>query len=130
MNAMRMRWIGLAACAALAVLPAPALARQGWNCTYEGRGSDPAHYVTKIERRGDLLVEPHWPVPVTYRILADNHEMLIAARAATVPPSFRRDARGEATVLFINKQTGHMRRAAFATGEADGQTLVGVCERW
>jgi hypothetical protein len=130
MDAMRMGWIGLAACATLAVLPDEAFARQRWNCTYEGMGSDPAHYVTKIERRGNLLVEPHWPVPVTYRILADTHDMLIAARASTAPPSFRRDARGEATVLFINKQTGHMRRAAFATGETGGQTLIGVCERW
>ena len=130
MDAMRMRWIGLAVCAALSALPAQALARQGWNCTYEGAGSDPARYVTKIERRGGLLVEPHWPVPVTYRILADSRDMLIAARASTVPPSFRRDARGEATVLFLNKQTGRLRRAAFATGEAGGQTLVGVCERW
>jgi hypothetical protein len=125
-----MRWIGLAACAALAALPAQAHMRQGWNCTYEGLGADPAHYVTKIERRGALLVEPHWPVPVTYRILADTSDLLIAARASTAPASFRRDARGEATVLFINKQTGRMRRAAFATGESGGQTLIGVCERW
>jgi hypothetical protein len=124
-----MRWVWLAACAALLALPGQALARQGWNCTYEGMGSDPAHYVTKIERHGDLLVEPHWPVPVTYRILADTRDMLIAARASTMPPSFRRDARGEATVLFLNKQTGRMRRAAFATGEPGGQTLIGVCER-
>ena len=129
MIAKRKWWMGLALSAASATLPGPAGARHVWNCTYEGSGTGPAHYVTRLERRGVFLVEPHWPSPVAYRILVDSRDILIAVRATTTPPSFRRDAGGAATVLFINKLTGRMRRAGLATGQPDEQSLIGICER-
>jgi hypothetical protein len=113
---------------ALVALPSAAAARGGWDCNFEGNGSDPARYVTRFAERGNDLVETHWPVSIPYRILVDTRDIEIAVHAYDIPPTFRRDARGAATVLIFNKLTGRMRRSTVATDEAD-QILEGSCVR-
>jgi hypothetical protein len=120
-------WLGVLL--AFASLATPAAAREGWNCNYSGQGTDPARYVTRLERRGHELIEPHWTAPIAYRILVDTRDMLVAVHAYAEPPSFRRDPRGVAVVLIINKYTGQMRRSTAGTGELDDHILTGSCER-
>ncbi len=112
----------------LTLLAFPASARGGWDCTYHGYGDDPARYVARLERRGGELVEPHWPAAIAYRVLVDTGDVLIAVHAYAIPPSFRRDAGGSATVLIINKINGHLRRSTSASGETE-QILEGSCRR-
>ena len=121
----------LAGLVAITVLAAPvaALARPGWDCTFQGTGSDPARYIAHLEIHGRELVEPHWPATIAYRILVDSREFLIATRAYIVPPTFRRDARGVATVLMIDKLDGRLRRSTGDSGEAEDRIETGFCER-
>ena len=121
------RLVGLGILTLLASSTAAA-ARIGWDCSYEGYGSDPARYVARFERRGNELVEPHWPASIAYRILVDTRDIEIAVHAYEIPPTFRRSARGSATVLIFNKITGHMRRSTTASGE-DDQISEGSCTR-
>jgi hypothetical protein len=116
--------LALALCA-----PTAAAARHGWDCTFEGAGSDPARYIAHLELRGHEIIEPHWPATIAYHVLVDTNDMLIAARAYDIPPTFRRDALGAATVLIINKRNGHMRRSTAEMGEADDRIETGYCER-
>jgi hypothetical protein len=120
-------WLG--ALLALASLANPAAAREGWNCNYADQGADPARYVTRLEKHGHELIEPHWAAPIAYHILVDTRDMLVAVHAYAEPPSFRRDPRGIAVVLIINKYTGQMRRSSGGSGEADDHILTGSCER-
>ena len=113
----------------LAFLASPAAARPGWDCTFEGGGSNPARYIAHLDIRGRELVEPHWPASVAYRILVDTRDMLIAARGYDIPPTFRRDARGAATVLILNKRDGHLRRSTSELGEPNDRIETGFCER-
>src|SRR5271154_6920343 len=103
----------------LVFLASPAAARPGWDCTFEGAGNNPARYIAHLDIRGHELVEPHWPASIAYRILVDTRDMLIAARGYDIPPTFRRDARGAATVLMLNKRDGHLRRSTSELGEPD-----------
>jgi hypothetical protein len=121
----------LAGLVAVAVLSAPtaALARPGWDCTFQGTGSAPARYIAHLEIHGRELVEPHWPAATAYRIMVDTREFLIATRATVVPPAYRRDARGVATVLMIDKLNGRMRRSTGESGEGDDRIETGLCER-
>lgn len=115
---------------ALALLAAtPAVARTGWDCAFEGYGANPARYELHIERRGSELVEPHWPAALAYRVLVDSRDILVAAHAYAMPPSFRRDARGTAYVLIINKQDGHAQRSVVTSG-ADDEVMEGNCRRF
>jgi hypothetical protein len=121
----------LASIVAIAVLAAPvaALARPGWDCTFQGTGSAPARYIAHLEVRGRELVEPHWPAATDYRIMVDSREFLIATHAIVVPPAFRRDARGTATVLMIDKRNGRLRRSTGESGEGGDRIETGFCER-
>ena len=121
----------LAGLLTIAVLAAPgaALARPGWDCTFQGTGSDPARYIAHREIHGRELVEPHWPATIAYRIMVDTREFLIATRAYVVPPTFRRDGRGVVTVLMIDKLNGRMRRSTGESGEGDDRIETGLCER-
>ncbi len=117
----------------LLFLASPAAARPGWDCTFtgagEGGGNNPARYIAHLDIRGRELVEPHWPASIAYRILVDTRDMLIAARGYDIPPTFRRDARGAATVLILNKRDGHLRRSTSELGEPDDRIETGYCER-
>jgi hypothetical protein len=121
----------LAGLLAVTVLAAPeaALARRGWDCTFQGTGADPARYIAHLEIHGRELVEPHWPSATTYRIMVDSREFLIATRAYAVPPGFRRDPRATATVLMIDKRNGRLRRSTGESGEGDDRIETGLCER-
>lgn len=120
----------LALVLALAGIACPAAAREGWNCTYADSGSDSARYETRLEKRGHELIEPHWPASIAYKILVDTRDMLVAVHAYAEPPSFRRDPRGVAVVLIINKYSGQMRRSSGGSGEAEDRVLTGSCERF
>jgi hypothetical protein len=113
----------------LAFLASPATASPGWDCTFEGGGSDPARYISHLDIRGRELVEPHWPATTAYRILIDTRDMLIAARGYDIPPTFRSDARGAGIVLILNKRDGHMRRSTSMMGEPYDRIETGSCER-
>lgn len=112
------------------VAPAHAAGRGGWDCSYEGNGDDPARYVNRLEQRGDTLVEPHWPRSLTYRILIDTSDVLVAVHAYAEPPAFRRDALGGATVIVINKVSGRMRRSSGTSRDDADQILFGRCNRY
>ena len=111
----------------LAFLASPAAARPGWDCTFEGEGA--ARTIAHLQLRGHDLMEPHWPATIAYRILVDTRDMLIAARGYDIPPTFRRDARGSATVLILNKRDGHLRRSTSELGEPYDRIETGFCER-
>ncbi len=113
----------------LAFLASPAAARPGWDCTFEGGGDSPARYIAHLDMRGRELVEPHWPASIAYRILVDTHDMLIAARAYDIPPTYRSDARGAGIVLILNKRDGHLRRSTSVMGEPYDRIETGFCER-
>jgi len=113
----------------LVAMAAPAAARPGWDCTFEGEGNDPARTIAHLDVRGHNLVEPHWPASIAYRILVDTRDMLIAARGYDIPPTFRRDARGSATVIILNKRDGHLRRSTSELGEPYDRIESGFCER-
>lgn len=105
-----------------------AAAREVWNCTYEGYGDDPARYVTHFEERGNEIVEAHWPNSLTYRIIVNTHDSLVAVHAYSIPPSFRRDARAGAMVLMIDKRSGRLHRSTTQSGDSTDQVLGGTCE--
>ena len=128
MTRSKRRLTGLIAVAILAA-PGVAMAHPGWDCAFEGSGSDPARYISHLEIHGRELVEPHWPAATAYRILVDDREFLIAARAYVVPPTFRRDSRAMATVVTINKINGRLRRTTGESGEAADRIETGVCNR-
>jgi len=128
MTKLKRRLTGLLALVVLAA-PGTALAHPGWDCTFQGRGADPARYIAHLEIRGRELVEPHWPTATDYRIMVDSRDFLIATRAIVVPPAFRRDARGTATVLMIDKRSGRMRRSTGESGDGDDRVETGFCER-
>jgi hypothetical protein len=109
--------------------PPASAARSDWECSYQDYGSGSAHYVVHFEPRGNELIEPHWPAPIAYHILVDTHDMLIAARAYIIAPTFRGDARGAATLLIINKVTGHLRRSSSESGKENDQVSYGNCEK-
>jgi hypothetical protein len=113
----------------LVFLASPAVARPGWDCTFEGAGSEPARTISHLDIRGHDLIEPHWPASTAYRILVDTRDMLIAARAYDIPPTFRSDARGAGLVLILNKRDGHMRRSTSVMGEPYDRIETGFCER-
>lgn len=113
----------------LAVFASPAVARPGWDCTFEGDGNNPARTIAHLDIRGHDIVEPHWPATVAYRILVDTRDMLIAARGYDIPPTFRSDARGSATVLILSKRDGHLRRSTSELGEPYDRIETGSCER-
>ncbi|HTW36355.1 MAG TPA: hypothetical protein VMD53_17165 [Rhizomicrobium sp.] len=113
----------------LAFLASPAAASPGWDCTFEGAGSDPARTIAHLDIRGHEIIEPHWPASIAYRVLVDTRDMLIAARGYDIPPTFRSDARGSATVLILNKRDGHLRRSTSALGEPYDRIETGFCER-
>jgi hypothetical protein len=121
----------LAGLVVFAILAAPgaALARPGWDCTFQGTGADPARYIAHLEIRGRELIEPHWPATTAYRITVDSREFLIATRAYVIPPAFRRDARGIAIVLMIDKLNGRLRRSTGESGEGNDRIETGFCER-
>jgi hypothetical protein len=120
----------IAACLlALASLVSPAVASPGWDCTFEGAGSEPARTISHLDIRGHDLIEPHWPASTAYRILVDTRDMMIAARAYDIPPTFRSDARGAGIVLILNKRDGHMRRSTSVMGEPYDRIETGFCER-
>jgi hypothetical protein len=120
----------LAGIAALACSAQPASAREGWDCNYAGTGADAARYVTHFEKRGADLVEPHWPAPISYRILVNTHETLVAVHAYAEPSSFRRDTQAGAIVLMIDKRTGRLRRSSVTDGDDTDQVLAGRCEAY
>lgn len=113
----------------LVFLASPVAARPGWDCTFEGGGSNPARTIAQLDIRGRELIEPHWPASSAYRILVDTRDMLIAARGYDIPPTFRRDARGAAVVLILNKRDGHLRRSTSDLGEPYDRIEMGLCER-
>jgi hypothetical protein len=128
MTKSKRRLAGLLAVATFAV-PGVAIAHPGWDCSFEGSGSNPARYISHLEIHGRELVEPHWPAATAYRILVDDREFLIAARAYVVPPTFRGDARAMATVVTINKINGRLRRTTGESGGAADRIETGVCDR-
>lgn len=105
-----------------------AAARQGWDCQYEGSGAGSARYMTHFDWRGRELIEPHWPAAIAYQILVDTRDILIAAHAYEVPPTFREDAEGAATVLVLNKVTGRLRRSSIKAEESGDEVSYGTCE--
>ncbi|HUO93003.1 MAG TPA: hypothetical protein VMU22_08780 [Rhizomicrobium sp.] len=109
--------------------PSAAAAGPGWDCTFEGAGGDAAHYIAHLDLRGRKLIEPHWPASIAYRILVDTRDMLIAARAYEIAPTFRSNASGAATVLMINKRDGRLRRATTSMGGPDDRIETGTCAR-
>jgi len=109
--------------------PSVAMAGPGWDCTFEGAGSDPARYIAHLDLKGRQLIEPHWPATIAYHILVDTRDMLIAARAYEIAPTFREDARGAATVLMLNKRDGHLRRTTTSMGDPDDRIETGTCAR-
>jgi hypothetical protein len=109
--------------------PSAAMAAHGWDCVFEGEGPDPSRSIAHLELRGHELIEPRWPATVAYHILVDTNDMLIAARAYDIPPTFRSDARGAATILIVNKRNGHLRRTTTEMGEAEDRIEQGTCER-
>ena len=119
----------LAGClfALIALAPAAAAARPGWDCTFESEGT--ARTIVHLDVRGREILEPHWPATVAYRVLVDTRDMLIAARAYDIPPTFRSDARGAGIVLILNKRDGHIRRATSVMGEPYDRIETGSCER-
>jgi hypothetical protein len=112
----------------LVLFTSPAAASPDWDCTFEG-GSDAARTIAHLDIRGREVIEPHWPATVAYRILVDTRDMLIAARGYGIPPTFRGDARGSATVLILNKRDGHLRRSTSEMGEPYDRIETGSCER-
>jgi hypothetical protein len=119
----------IAACLVFLAFASPAVARSGWDCSFEGGGSNPARYIAHLDIRGHDLIEPHWPASTAYRILVDTRDILIAARAYDIPPTFRNDARGAGIVLILNKRDGHMRRSTSTMGEPTDRIETGFCDR-
>lgn len=113
----------------LLAFSARAVAASGWDCTYEGGGSDPAHYVTHFQKRDGMLVEPHWPAAIAYRILVDTSDRLVAVHASSERTSFRRDAEGSVSVIMIDKHNGRMRRSSGDSGSDTDRVEFGTCER-
>ena len=109
--------------------PSATMAGPGWDCTFEGVGDDPAHYISYLDLKGHALIEPHWPATIAYHILVDTRDMLIAARAYEIAPTFRSDARGAATVLMLNKRDGHLRRTTTSMGDPGDRIETGTCQR-
>jgi hypothetical protein len=111
-----------------AVIAGPAQAR-GWDCRYEGGGSNGARYVTRFEWRGFELIEPHWPNSTAYRIVTDNRDMLIAVHA-DAGSTYRHARHTSVTVVVLDKETGRMRRSTAESADDFDRVEFGKCARY